>query len=329
MADGMILVAGGAGYIGSHVNKYLHQKGYATVVLDNLVRGHQEFVKWGEFVFADLANREQIRQCFSRYPIQAVMHFSAFAYVGESVDNPALYYQNNVVNTLNLIEVMREYDVKYFIFSSSCAVYGMAKKIPITEDHPFDPITPYGRTKLMIEQILTDYDIAYGMKYVNLRYFNAAGADPDAEIGEYHEPETHLIPLAVFAALGQRNQLEVFGTDYPTPDGTCVRDYVHVNDLADAHVKALEYLKASNKSNAFNLGNDKGFSVYEVINAVKKISKRDFSLLKQEKRHGDPPVLISSSNKARRVLQWTPKFNNIDDIIATAWNWHKREGVPT
>ncbi|MCX5854769.1 MAG: UDP-glucose 4-epimerase GalE, partial [Deltaproteobacteria bacterium] len=235
----MILITGGAGYVGSHTNKQLNRNGYETVVFDNLVYGHREFVKWGEFFFGVLANRKSIRHCFTTYPIEAVMHFGGFTYVGESVTDPSGYYGNNVVNTLNLLDIMKEYQTKYFIFSSSCAVYGIPQRIPLTEDHPQHPINPYGRTKLMVEDILKDYDRAYGIRYVNLRYFNASGADHDGEIGERHDPETHLIPLVLDAAIGNKEDIKIFGTDYDTPDGTCIRDYIHVTDLADAHLLAL------------------------------------------------------------------------------------------
>ncbi|MFZ3138516.1 MAG: UDP-glucose 4-epimerase GalE [Thermodesulfovibrionales bacterium] len=321
----MILVVGGAGYVGSHTNKLLHQKGYQTVVFDNLIYGHGDFVQWGEFFFGDLSNTEQIRLCFQKFPIEAVMHFSAFAYVGESVDNPAKYYKNNVANTLNLLEIMREFEVRYFIFSSTCATYGEPIEIPITETHPQKPINPYGKSKLIVEEILKDYDKAYGIRHINLRYFNAAGADPEAEIGERHNPETHLIPLTIYAALGLQDNIKIFGTDYPTKDGTCIRDYIHVTDLADAHIKAFEYLKATDKSDSFNLGNNNGHSVRDVINTVKKISKEDFKIIEDRRRAGDPAILIGSSQKAMNTLKWNPIYADIEKIVETAWNWHKRD----
>lgn len=321
----MILIVGGAGYIGSHTNKMLAHKGYQTVVFDNLVAGHRDFVKWGQFFEADLADIDQIHCCFSQYPIEAVMHFSAFACVPESVQKPDRYYRNNVVNTVNLLDVMRENDVRYFIFSSTCATYGPPQKIPMDETHPQNPINPYGHSKLMVEQILKDYDKAYGIKHINLRYFNAAGADPAGEIGERHDPENHLIPLAIFAALGQRDRIKIFGADYPTPDGTCVRDYIHINDLADAHIKALDYLKQNNCSDAFNLGNGTGYSVREIINQVKTVSGKDFKVEEVEPRPGDPPTLISSSQKAHDLLGWRPEFADIETIIQTAWSWHRHE----
>jgi UDP-glucose 4-epimerase len=318
----MILIAGGAGYIGSHVNKLLNKKGYKTVVFDNLICGHREFVKWGNFIFGDLADREQIHHCFKKYPIDAVMHFSAFAYAGESVSDPAKYYVNNVSNTLNLLEAMREYNVRHFIFSSTCATYGIPSEIPITEDTPQRPINPYGRSKLMIEEIIRDYDTAYGIRHINLRYFNAAGADPEGEIGEKHDPETHLIPLTIYAALGINEEIRIFGTDYPTKDGTCIRDYIHVMDLADAHVRALEYLKERRRSDSFNLGNGNGYSVREVIDIVREISGEDFKVRESERREGDPHVLISSSKKAMEILGWRPQYPGIEFIIETAWRWH-------
>ncbi len=320
----MILVVGGAGYIGSHVTKLLNMRGFKTVVLDNLVRGHKEFVKWGEFVLGDLADRDQIRFCFQKYPIEVVMHFSAFAYVGESVIHPDRYYLNNVAYTLNLLDIMKECHVRYFIFSSTCAVYGIPTEIPIVEDHPQKPVNPYGRSKLMIEEILRDYDRAFGIKHINLRYFNAAGADPECEIGEWHDPETHLIPLAIYAALGINDHVKVFGTDYPTKDGTCIRDYIHVMDLADAHIKAIEYLKIKGESNSFNLGNGKGHSVRDVLDTVKMVSNRDFEVIKSDRRPGDPSVLISNYQKATDILDWRPQYTDIHSIVETAFRWHSQ-----
>ena len=321
----MILIAGGAGYIGSHINKALSKKGYSTVAFDNLSLGHRDFARWGHFVQGDLSDKEQIRDCFQKYPIDAVMHLSAFAYVGESVKNPSKYYHNNVINTINLLEIMLEFHVNYFIFSSSCAVYGIPQEIPIKETHPRNPINPYGKTKLIVEDILKDYDEAYGMKHVSLRYFNAAGADPEKEIGERHDPETHLIPLVIYAALNKTEDVKVFGTDYPTEDGTCIRDYIHVTDLADAHIKALEYLKNNKESNSFNLGNEKGYSVRDVIETVKRISGKNFKTTETERRMGDPPVLIADSQKAFRELSWKPGYFDIKTIVKTAWDWHKKD----
>ena len=322
MTKDIILIVGGAGYIGSHSNKALNKKGYKTVVFDNLSKGHRKLVKWGEFFKGDLADKNRLKACFKKYRIKAVMHFGAFAYVGESVEEPAKYYLNNVSNTLNLLETMREHNVKHFIFSSSAATYGEPLKIPIIEKHRQCPINPYGRTKKMVEDIIGDYANAYGLKYAALRYFNVAGADPDTEIGEIHNPETHLIPLVLDAAIGKRKNIKVVGTDYKTPDGSCVRDYIHVSDLADAHIKALEYLFKGGKSDCFNFGNGKGFSVKEVIETVRKVTGKKISVVESERRRGDPAVLIASSAKAKKILGWKPQFNRLSSIIETAWRWH-------
>ena len=319
----MILIVGGAGYVGSHANKYLHSKGYRTVVFDNLVYGHRSFVKWGDFVLGDLSDKGQIRLCFERYAIEAVMHFSAFAYVGESVTDPAKYYVNNVANTLNLLDVMREFGVRYFIFSSSCATYGMPREIPISEDHPRNPINPYGRSKAMVEDILRDYDTAYGIKHVNLRYFNAAGADPEGELGESHDPETHLIPLTVYAALGRREYVKIFGTDYPTRDGTCIRDYVHVRDIAQAHILALENIKDV-FGKAYNLGSGNGYTVKEVIETASQVTGKSIRVEVKPRRNGDPAVLLASQERAINELGWKPRFRELEAIILSAWNWMLR-----
>lgn len=320
----MILIVGGAGYIGSHTNKALNEVGYETVVLDNLSYGHEESIKWGEFCKCDLANIDDVDEVFNKYDITAVMHFSSFIDVGESVTNPEKYYTNNVVNTMNLLHVMLKHNVKKFIFSSTCATYGVPQKIPLVEDHPQNPINPYGMTKLMVEKILKDYDNAYGLKSVILRYFNASGADESGEIGEWHNPETHLIPLILDAAIGKREDIKIFGTDYDTEDGTCIRDYIHVTDLADAHIRALKYLEDENTSNEFNLGNGVGFSVRQVIESAKKVTGRDFKVEETKRRPGDPAVLIGSSKKAKDTLGWNPQYTDIDDIIKTAWIWHQK-----
>lgn len=320
----MILIVGGAGYIGSHVNKLLTEKNYETIVLDNLSCGHKESIKWGEFCQVDLADVDKLDEVFTNYDIDAVMHFSSFIEVGESVQNPEKYYTNNVVNTMNLLNVMKKHDVKKFIFSSTCATYGVPQKIPLVEDHPQNPINPYGWTKLMVERILKDYDAAYGLKSVILRYFNASGADESGEIGEAHDPESHLIPLILDAAIQKRDNIKIFGTDYDTPDGTCIRDYIHVTDLADAHLLALKYLEKENTSNEFNLGNGRGFSVREVIDSVKKVTGRTFNVVETQRREGDPAILIGSSKKAQELLGWNPQYADIDKIVETAWNWHKK-----
>ena len=320
----MILIVGGAGYIGSHTNNALNEAGYETVVLDSLSYGHEESIKWGEFCKCDLANIDDVDEVFNKYDITAVMHFSSFIDVGESVTNPEKYYTNNVVNTMNLLHVMLKHNVKKFIFSSTCATYGVPQKIPLVEDHPQNPINPYGMTKLMVEKILKDYDNAYGLKSVILRYFNASGADESGEIGEWHNPETHLIPLILDAAIGKREDIKIFGTDYDTEDGTCIRDYIHVTDLADAHIRALKYLEDENTSNEFNLGNGVGFSVRQVIESAKKVTGRDFKVEETKRRPGDPAVLIGSSKKAKDTLGWNPQYTDIDDIIKTAWIWHQK-----
>jgi UDP-glucose 4-epimerase len=253
------------------------------------------------------------------------MHFSAFAYVGESTVQPARYYRNNVTATLNLLAIMREFKVDRFIFSSSCTVYGDPIHTPIDESHTRWPVSPYGRTKFMVEEMLKELDRAYGFRHVNLRYFNAAGADPEGEIGERHDPETHLIPLAIFAAQGVNEEIRIFGRDYPTRDGTCIRDYIHVNDLAEAHIIALEYLAANGKSDSFNLGNGSGYSVNEVIDGVRELSGKDFKVTVAGRRSGDPAELVSDSRKAARVLGWAPRYTDLSSILATAWDWHSRE----
>ena len=320
-----ILVCGGAGYIGSHVNKALSQMGYETVVFDNLVYGHREAVKWGAFVQGDLKNVEEIEAIFQRFPIEVVFHFAAYAYVGESVTDPEKYYFNNVANTLNLLHVMKKHGCDKIIFSSTCATYGEPEQGPITEDMPQKPINPYGASKLMIERILKDYGSAYGLQYAVLRYFNAAGADPDGEIGEDHDPETHLIPLILDAASGKRQDVKVFGTDYPTRDGSCIRDYIHVMDLASAHILALQYLEKDGASDFFNLGNALGTSVLEVVDAVKRVTGREFTVVRTGRRAGDPAELVGSSEKAKRILGWKPRYAEIDTIVAHAWKWHRME----
>lgn len=319
-----VLICGGAGYIGSHINKLLSQKGCETVVFDNLVYGHREAVKWGTFVKGDLADEKDIESVFQTYKIDAVFHFAAFAYVGESVEQPEKYYFNNVVNTLNLLKVMRRHGCEKIIFSSTCATYGEPDCVPITEEQDQSPINPYGASKLMVERIFRDYEKAYGLRYVVLRYFNAAGADPEGEIGESHMPETHLIPLVLDAAAGKRGDIKVFGVDYDTPDGSCVRDYIHVADLAEAHFLALQYLEQGGTSDFFNLGNERGMSVLEVVEAVKTVTGKDFAVTYADRRPGDPAVLVGSSKKAERVLGWKAEYPDIEEIAAHAWNWHRQ-----
>jgi UDP-glucose 4-epimerase len=310
--------------VGSEVNKLLAGKGYDTIVLDNLVYGHREAAKWGRFVNADLADVTALDKIFAENEIEAVVHLAAYAYVGESVTDPGKYYINNVSNTLNLLEAMRRHGCGKMVFSSTCATYGTPEKTPITEDMPQNPINPYGASKLMVERIFKDYAAAYDFQYAVFRYFNVAGADPDGEIGEDHDPETHLIPLLLDAASGKRPDIEVFGTDYPTPDGSCVRDYIHVYDIAAAHVLALEYLNNGGASDFFNLGNELGSSVLEVIDAVKRVTGKDFTVTIAPRRAGDPPFLVGSSAKAERVLGWQPQYPGIDVIVEHAWKWYQR-----
>ncbi|HIK42437.1 UDP-glucose 4-epimerase GalE [Thermoleptolyngbya sp. M55_K2018_002] len=325
-----ILVTGGAGYIGSHAVLSLQQAGYEVLVLDNLVYGHRELVEEvlkAELIVGEIGDRPLLDQIFASRTIDAVMHFAAYAYVGESVKEPAKYYRNNVVGTLTLLEAMHAAGVNKLVFSSTCATYGIPSVVPIPEDYPQNPINPYGATKLMIERVLKDFGTAYGLQSVIFRYFNAAGADPAGRLGEDHNPETHLIPLVLQTALGLRDAIQVFGTDYPTPDGTCIRDYIHVTDLASAHVLGLEYLLSGGGSNIFNLGNGSGFSVKEVIEAARQITGRDIPVKACDRRPGDPPALIGSADRARQILGWQPQYSRIDDIISHAWAWHlKRHG---
>lgn len=319
-----ILVTGGAGYIGSHACKALARAGYEPIVLDNLSRGHEWAVRWGPLEKADIAHSERMDEVFARYSISAVMHFAAFAYVGESVTEPATYYRNNVGGTLGLLEAMRRAGVDRIVFSSTCATYGEPMEIPITEQHPQRPINPYGRSKLMIENVLEDYSRAYGLKYVALRYFNAAGADPDGDLGEHHDPETHLLPLTLQVAAGRLEQLTVLGDDYPTPDGTCIRDYIHVSDLADAHVLALEALGQGDSRTAYNLGNGAGYSVAEVIETCSSVTGRKIACVTKGRREGDPPVLVGDASAITSDLGWKPRFGELRDIVATAWEWEQR-----
>ncbi len=318
-----ILVCGGAGYIGSHINKQLHKEGYETIVFDNLIYGHREAVKWGKLVQGDLQNQDAIDAVFEKYDIEAVFHFAAYAYVGESVTEPEKYYYNNVACTLNLLRSMKKYGCNKIIFSSTCATYGEPEHVPITEDMNQNPINPYGATKLMVERIFKDYHAAYGLQFAVLRYFNAAGADPDGEIGESHTPETHIIPLVLDAASGKRGDIKVFGTDYDTPDGSCIRDYIHVTDLATAHLLALHHLEAGKESDFFNLGNAHGTSVLEVVEAVRKVTGKEFKVTLTDRRPGDPAKLVGSSNKAQQILGWKPAYADIDVIVEHAWKWHE------
>lgn len=322
-----ILVTGGAGYIGAHICKALKARGHEPVVFDNLVYGHKEFVRWGELVTGDLMDAVAIDAVIKAARPEAVMHFAAYTYVGESVENPSKYYYNNVVGSLNLLDSVRAYGIKNVVFSSTCATYGIPSAIPITEEHSQNPINPYGKTKLVIEQLLDDFGAAYGIRSVCLRYFNAAGADIEAQIGEDHKPETHLIPLVLDAAMGRRPDITVFGNDYETRDGTCIRDYVHVEDLAEAHVLALEYLVSGGASAAFNLGNGLGFSVNEVIDSVRRVTGINVSVKLGARRQGDPASLVGSSSKAKQTLGWQPRYPDIDTIVKHAWKWHYKRFI--
>ena len=322
-----ILVTGGAGYIGSHAVLALQQAGYTVVILDNLVYGHQDIVDTvlkTKLIVGDTNDRALLDDIFSTHQIDAVMHFAAYAYVGESVSDPGKYYRNNVTGTLTLLDAMVDAGIKKFVFSSTCATYGVPKAVPIVEEHPQDPINPYGATKLMVERMLADFDHAHDVKAVCFRYFNAAGADPEGRLGEDHNPETHLIPLVLQTALGTRESISIFGTDYPTPDHTCVRDYIHVSDLADAHVLGMEYLLNGGDSAKFNLGNGNGFSVKEVIEAARTVTGHPIPAVECDRRPGDPPSLVGSAEKARTILGWNPQYPDIESIIQHAWVWHQQ-----
>lgn len=321
-----ILVTGGAGYIGSHAVLALQRAGYNVVILDNLVYGHRDIaenVLNVELAVGDTNDRIFLDNLFAKHQFSAVMHFAAYTYVGESVKDPGKYYRNNVNGTLTLLEAMVAASVKNIVFSSTCATYGEPQSIPMSEDHPQHPISPYGTTKWMVEKILADFDQAHELRSVCFRYFNAAGADPDGKTGEDHNPETHLIPLVLQTALGLRNSISIFGSDYPTPDGTCIRDYIHVSDLADAHVLGLNYLLKGGESNVFNLGNGNGFSVRDVIETARQVTEREIKAVECDRRPGDPPSLVGSSEKAKRVLGWTPQYVDLSDIISHAWQWHQ------
>ena len=319
-----ILVTGGAGYIGSHACKALAKAGYEPVSYDSLVRGHREAVRWGPLVEGDLADRELLAATMKRHAVAAVMHFAAFAYVEESVKRPELYFRNNVINSLGLFETMLAAKVKRIVFSSTCATYGVPTEMPIRETTPQRPVNPYGEGKLMVERALSWLGPAHGLTHTCLRYFNAAGADPDGETGEDHDPETHLIPLILDAALKRRSRIDIYGTDYPTPDGTAVRDYIHVQDLAEAHVKALQYLEGGGESVALNLGTGRGCSVRETIAAAERVTGLAIPKQESPRRAGDPPMLVADPSLAGKVLGWQARMSGMDNIIATAWAWHNR-----
>lgn len=318
-----ILVLGGAGYIGSHAVDQLINKGYEVVVVDSLFTGHKAAVhEKAKFYEGDIRDKEFLNNVFEQETIDGVMHFAAFSLVGESVEKPLMYFNNNVYGMQVLLEVMKDHDVKHIVFSSTAATYGEPEVVPISEDMPTNPKNPYGESKLMMEKMMKWCDNAYGMKYVALRYFNVAGAKSDASIGEDHNPETHLVPIILQVALGQRDSLKIFGDDYATPDGTCIRDYVQVEDLIAAHILALEYLKAGNSSDAFNLGSNDGYSVKEMLDAARVVTGKEIPAEIVPRRAGDPAQLVASSEKARNILGWTPEYTDIKEIIRTAWNWH-------
>ena len=319
-----VLITGGAGYIGSHTVKQLFLKNYNPVVVDNLSEGHRESIKNGEFIKGDIGDCNFLERVFLKNKFDIVIHFAASCYVEESVKNPQKYFYNNIVNSLNLLKVMLEHDVRKIIFSSSCAVYGEPVYIPIDEKHPINPVSPYGATKYIFEKILEYYENAYNLKYISLRYFNAAGADESGDIGEDHSPETHLIPLVLKVALNKIDKINIFGDDYTTPDGTCIRDYIHVTDLANAHILALEYLLKEKKSDIFNLGNGEGYSVKEIIEISRKVTGHPIPESIVGRRSGDPAKLVASSEKISSILGWKPLHSDIYNIIQSAWKWHKK-----
>jgi UDP-arabinose 4-epimerase len=320
-----ILVTGGAGYIGSHTAKALAQAGYCPVVIDSLTAGHRWAVKWGPLIEGDIGCESLVRRVFDEYDIESVIHFAANAYVGESMRNPRKYFHNNVTKSLNLLNAMMDCGVNQIVFSSTCAVYGIPQQLPIKEDHPRVPINPYGETKLLVEKACHWYSEAHELRSVCLRYFNAAGADASGELGESHDPETHLIPLAIQAAYGLRPGITVFGTDYPTSDGSAVRDYIHVSDLAEAHVRALQFLAQGGESTTVNLGTGAGYSVRDVIHCVERVLDRRICVQEASRRPGDPAVLIASPSRAYEVLNWRPIHSSLEEIVATACKWHSSQ----
>ena len=316
-----VLVVGGAGYIGSHMNLHLQNAGYSVVVLDDLSSGHREYVRDCQFIEGKLDDKELLKKIFNEHGIECVMHFAAHIEVGESVQNPAKYYRNNVHATQVLLDSMLEHNINKFIFSSTAAIFGIPDYTPIDESHSKNPINPYGHSKLMVEQILQDYDRAYDLKSICLRYFNAAGADPKGRTGECHNPEKHLIPLVLQAASGRKKSITIFGNNYDTPDGTCIRDYIHVDDLCQAHLLALIRLNNSELSEKYNLGNGKGYSVQEVIDAARSVTGKDIEIKIGLQREGDPAVLVADAQYAKKALCWEPKYSRLKDIISHAWNW--------
>lgn len=323
------MLVGGAGYIGSHMVKDLLQANYNVITLDDFSTGHRDLLLGGKLIEGNLGDTSLLNRIFSDYQIDIVMHFAAYSIVGESVKSPVDYYRNNVARTIELLDAMVRHNVKRFIFSSSAAVYGEPIEVPIKEEHPLQPTNPYGATKVAIEKMLSDFDSAYGLKHVSLRYFNAAGADASGKIGERHVPETHLIPLILKVAIGERNSIKIFGTDYPTRDGTCIRDYIHVSDLTQAHFLAVEELMAGGDSATYNLGNNRGYSVREVIDIAAKVTKKQITAIEDSRRSGDPAVLVANSDKIRKELGWQPRFEDLETILETAWKWHQNDASDT
>lgn len=321
----IILITGGAGYIGSHAVKELREQGYRPLVYDNLSTGHPWAVRKDELIEGNLGDTSHLQQLLHKKKPLAVMHFAASSIVSESVERPEFYFRNNVINTLNLLEVMLASGMKYFIFSSTAAVYGNPHQVPITEEHPLSPVNPYGEGKVFVEKALRWYEEAHDLRYISLRYFNAAGADPEGELGEAHDPETHLIPRILEVAAGKRSSIEIYGTDYDTPDGTCIRDYIHVTDLAQAHLLALEALLNGGHSRVYNLGNQRGFSVKEVVEAAKNVTGQPIPTKESPRRLGDPPVLVASSERIKKELGWEPQYADLKTILETAWKWIKKQ----
>lgn len=319
----MILVTGGAGYIGSHYVLYERERGTEVVVLDNMVYGHPEAVLDAKLVEGDVSDRSVLELIFTENNVDAVVHFAAFASVGESVVHPELYYNNNVRATLNLLDTMRDFGVRYFVFSSSCATYGNPEYVPMDESHPQNPINPYGESKYICEKMMSAYSHAHGLRFASLRYFNAAGADPQGRIGESHDPESHIIPIILQVAGGKQDKVSILGDDYDTPDGTCIRDYIHILDLAQAHSLALDRLRSGADSDYFNLGTEAGYSVREVIDLCGKVTGCEIKTEIAERRPGDPPRLVASAAKAKSVLGWTPNYSDLEETIKTAWNWEQ------
>lgn len=324
-----VLVTGGAGYIGSHACKALAASGHIPVTFDSLEHGHRSAVRWGPFVHGEVGDTQLLIRTMCDLGIEAVIHFAAYAYVGESMQAPEKYFRNNVTGTLSLLEAMRAGNVEHIVFSSTCATYGLPDSVPIDETHPQHPVNPYGESKLFVERALHWYGVVHGIRYVALRYFNAAGADGDGEIGECHDPETHLIPSVIETALGNRDAIDIYGTDYPTPDGTAIRDYIHVTDLADAHVRALDFLRGRGKSLCLNLGTGNGYSVREVVDAVAACAGRPIPVRECARRPGDPAVLVANASRAREVLGWEPHCSELESIVATAWQWHRHRRSTT